>query len=191
MFSRYQERVIKLRIDVLNSFFQPEVTYECFKLLDIRDEEVNCYIKTTKMIVRFLQYFNGKVDNYSALIETFQNDDQILTLNHSSLCHPRSSENQQIHLKIDQFEARDMQPIKQFIKYQDSAVFRNIIDGKVDVFKSRKQSDQQDELDFEDSDTDTDSDYSNVIAILVYQIVSPAIEEFEEIGKHCQIPESH
>merc|ERR1712013_202023 len=113
------EQVLKLRIDVSNSMFDEQIHYDCFQLLDLREEEVLYFLKTTREIVRFLQCFNGKVDNFSSLIETYPNDEELLLLNHSSICNPRAQANEEISLRIDQFDVRDMQLIKQFLIYQE------------------------------------------------------------------------
>ena len=129
------EQVLKLRIDVSNSMFDKQIHYDCFQLLDLREEEVLYFLTTTREIVRFLQCFNGKVDNFSSLIETYPNDEELLLLNHSSICNPRAQANEEISLRIDQFDVRDMQLIKQFLIYQESTVFRDIIDDLTEVLK--------------------------------------------------------
>ena len=55
-------------VKVLDSFLENEVCDDFLSSLKIREEEYNHFTQTTRKIIRFLKCFNGKVDNYSALI---------------------------------------------------------------------------------------------------------------------------
>ena len=156
--------------------------------MKVREEEYNHFTQTTKKIIWFLKCFNGKVDNYSTLIETVPDEHQLLSFLHSPICHPRSSSSQPISLKIDQLDIRDLYLIEQFSHYQDSTVFRDMIDHSLDEFRSTKNTTQLDDLDSESEEDENMS--SDVLNILIDEIVSPVIEQSKEIGislKNCTI----
>ena len=157
--------------------------------LKIREEEYNHFTQTTRKIIRCLKCLNGKVDNYSALIETCPDKNQFLSFIHSYICHPCSASSQPISLKTDQFGIRNLHLIEQFLHYQDSTTFRDIIDDSVDEFKSTKDTIQPDDSDSE-SKEDENMSY-DVLNILIDEIVSPVIEQFKEIGTSSKIAQYH
>ena len=83
-------------------------------------------------------------------------------------CHPCSANSRPIPLRTDQLDKRNLHLSEQFLYYQKSITFRDIIDDSVDEFKSTKDTIQAD-----DSESESKEDrnmFSNVLNILMNKL---------------------
>ena len=87
-------------------------------------------------------------------------------------------------MKTDQLAKENLHLIEQFLYYQNSTTFRDIIDYYKDEFKSTKDTTQAD-----DSESESKEDrnmFSDGLNILIDKIVSPVIE-IEPSSKNCTV----
>ena len=95
---------LTLRVRVLKSLVEVDVDKRWLEMIRLRKQEVERYVSTTKKIVHFLQFFNGKVDNYSVIIEAFPNQEQLRYKILSDLCVPRLEKELSFQLRLNSFD---------------------------------------------------------------------------------------
>lgn len=151
------------------SFFKSKE--ELDSLILFRRKQIAMYEETQKEALSFLHKFHENPANFSKAIALFPSQQQFRSFKLIDLYKKGTTDVNKSDVIIPVFDESTLGVLQTYCQYNDSRIFRNLIDESVETTEYVSQDEDEPDI---------------IIDIVIEEIVKPAILKFENVSKQFQ-----